>query len=39
MRALKRRHLSYTGNDIEGVKRAANITKYADYQRNRRDAK
>ena len=39
IRALKRRHPSYAGNDIEGVKRAANVTKYADFQRNRRDAK
>ena len=39
VRALKRRHPSYTTNDLEGVKRAANVTSYTDYQRNRRDAK
>jgi glycosyltransferase involved in cell wall biosynthesis len=39
MRTLKRRHPGYTANDLEGLKRAANVTKYTDYQRNRRDAK
>jgi glycosyltransferase involved in cell wall biosynthesis len=39
VRALKRRHPSYTTSDLEGVKRAANVTRYSDYQRNRRDAK
>jgi hypothetical protein len=39
MRTLKRHHPSYTANDIEGLKRAANVARYTDYQRNRRDAK
>ena len=39
VRAIKRSHPSYTTIDLEGVKRAANVTSYTDYQRNRRDAK
>ena len=38
-RALKRRHPSYTMHDLDGVKRAANVASYTDYQRHRRDAK
>ena len=39
VRALKRRHPSYTLRDLDGVKRAANVASYTDYQRHRRDAK
>jgi hypothetical protein len=39
VRALKRRHPSYTVRDLDGVKRATNIASYTDYQRHRRDAK
>jgi glycosyltransferase involved in cell wall biosynthesis len=39
VRTLKRRHPSYTVRDLDGVKRAANVASYTDYQRHRRDAK
>jgi hypothetical protein len=39
MRTLKGRHPSYTIRDLDGVKRAANVASYTDYQRHRRDAK
>jgi glycosyltransferase involved in cell wall biosynthesis len=39
VRKLKRRHPSYTLRDLEGVKRAASVASYTDYQRHRRDAK
>jgi glycosyltransferase involved in cell wall biosynthesis len=39
VRALKARHPSYTIRDLDGVKRAANVASYTDYQRHRRDTK
>jgi glycosyltransferase involved in cell wall biosynthesis len=39
MRTLKGRHPSYIIRDLDGVKRAANVASYTDYQRHRRDAK
>jgi glycosyltransferase involved in cell wall biosynthesis len=39
VRTLKGRHPSYTVRDLDGVKRAANVASYTDYQRHRRDAK
>jgi len=38
-RTLKRRHPSYIVRDLDGVKRAANVASYTDFQRYRRDAK
>jgi len=39
VRTLKGRHPSYTIGDLDGIKRAANVASYTDYQRHRRDAK
>jgi len=39
VRTLRRRHPSYTVRDLDGVKRAANVASYTDFQRYRRDAK
>lgn len=38
-RRLRNRPLAFTVADLEGSKRAAKVTSYADYQRHRRDAK
>lgn len=39
VRVLKGLHSSYIMHDLGGVKRAATVVNYADYQRHRRDAK
>lgn len=39
VRTLKRRHPSYIIGDLDGIRRAANVANYTDYQRHRRDAK
>ena len=38
-RCLRNRHPAFSAADLEGSKRAAKVTSYADYQRHRRDAK
>jgi hypothetical protein len=38
-RRVKMRHPSYIGRDLDGIKRAANVASYTDFQRYRRDAK
>jgi hypothetical protein len=39
VRYARNRHPAFTAVDLEGSKRAAKVTSYADYQRHRRDAK